>query len=510
MLKLLIVDDEALEREGLQMIIERSMPGAFEIYQADHSRGAIDLTDRLSIDILLMDIKMPGMSGLDAIRVIKKRHSEIKVVMITAYDYFEYAKEAISLGVKEYITKPAERNFIINLMQKLGKEIEEERRQREQQLRAMDQISIILPAAETELALMLISDHVPGFTIDPLFHLLAPTFYFGYAVTCIIPFGSIDQDAHERKVQQKKCVEKVSHLVKTFARTINGPLIGNQMTFFVLNDKSVSSAEYRKEATDMAQKLIGKVKQDCGVHAAIGIGPLKYELLQLRSSYSLSLLAAMGGGPGRFCFYDQLPESNEKSVDWLNKYRAVIQELESGNAEDIGKLLGFLQDVPAGNRKQSMLELSILIDWHFYETESQFMKFGIDLPEDELWNRLTEKIQTISRVLQVERMEKGRNQIDQIKIFLKENFMKELTLERTAREVGLSQYYFSRMFKQETGDAFIDYVTKIRIEKAKQLVRNPERSLKEICFEVGYHDPAYFSRVFKKIVGCTPSEYRSR
>lgn len=508
MLKLLIVDDEALEREGLQMMIERSMPGAFEIYQADHSRSAIDLTDRLSIDIVLIDIKMPGMSGLDAIHVIKKRHSEIKVVMITAYDYFEYAKEAISLGVKEYITKPAERKFIIDLMQKLSNEIEEERRQREQQLHTMDQISMILPAAETELALVLMNDHMPGFMADPLLHLLVPTFYFGYAVTCIISSGSIEQDTHEREIQPKKCIEKITHLLKSFARTINGPLIGNRMTFFVLSDMPVTPAEYRKEATDIAQKLIGKIKQDCSAHAAIGIGSLKHERSQLRESYSSSLLAAMGGGPGRFCFYDQLPESNDKSINWMDKYRAVIKELESGNAEDVGKLLDFLQDIPAGDRKQSILELGILMDWHFYETESQLMKFGADLPEEELWNRLKGKIQTISQAIEAKRTEKSRNQIDQIKIFLQENFMKELTLERAAREAGLSQHYFSKMFKQETGATFIDYVTKIRIEKAKQLIKNPKRSLKEVCFEVGYHDPAYFSRVFKKLVGCTPREYR--
>lgn len=88
--------------------------------------------------------------------------------------------------------------------------------------------------------------------------------------------------------------------------------------------------------------------------------------------------------------------------------------------------------------------------------------------------------------------------------------MKELSLEKAAREAGLSPYYFSRLFKRETGDTFIDYVTKIRIEKAKQLVRDPKRSMKEVCFEVGYRDPAYFTRVFKKMVGCTPSQYRSR
>ncbi len=507
MLKLLIVDDEALEREGLQFIISRAMPDECEFFHAAGARQAIELCDSVSPDIGFVDMKMPGMSGLDAIREIKRRHPEMRIVIITAYDDFDYAKEAIGLGVKEYLLKPAKRETIVDLLHKLRSEIEQQRMERERQLQSLDQISMLIPAAETELALYLMNGHLPAFMPDPLFELLAPRFRSGYAVTCVLPFH---HELHDRRFRQK-CVDRLVHVAKTANDTIAGPLIGNQISLFIWNNKEWTRGEYRKEATETAQRLIRRIKTEFKMEPVVGIGPLSFEFQQLQESYFLSLMAAISGGPAQFCFYDQTAEEAEKPEDRIASYRRLMESLENGDAETAMCALQFLHGLPENKQKQAIIELGALIDWRVYELGVGVETAELDagLSNETLLHQLTMNIRNICRFVAEERTGKNAGRlVERAQKFIKENYMKELTLEQVAEEVNLNPYYFSKLFKQETGETFIDYVTGIRIDRAKKLMSDPRLSLKEVCFSVGYRDPAYFTRVFKKMVGVTPSEYR--
>lgn len=98
---------------------------------------------------------------------------------------------------------------------------------------------------------------------------------------------------------------------------------------------------------------------------------------------------------------------------------------------------------------------------------------------------------------------KARQYIDQ-------NFSKELSLEEVSKYVDISPYYFSKLFKEETDQTFVEYLTSLRVEKAKEMLGSPSASIKEVCMAVGYSDPNYFSRIFKKVTGKTPTEYRDR
>ena len=106
-------------------------------------------------------------------------------------------------------------------------------------------------------------------------------------------------------------------------------------------------------------------------------------------------------------------------------------------------------------------------------------------------------------------MDKRTNStVDKAKEYINENYAKDISLDDVSREVDISPYYFSKVFKEETGENFIEYLTNIRIEKAKELLTETELSMKEICGSIGYSDPNYFSRTFKKNTGVTPTEYK--
>ncbi len=135
---------------------------------------------------------------------------------------------------------------------------------------------------------------------------------------------------------------------------------------------------------------------------------------------------------------------------------------------------------------------------------SELMSLG-SLADERIW--FTEKIKDAAFWVSNKHEEQSMSAVNQAKQYIDENYMKELTLDDVSRVVNISSYYFSKVFKEETGENFIDYLTKLRIEAAKKLLKTTNKSMKEISAEVGYSDPNYFSRNFKKYTGKTPTDY---
>lgn len=265
MYKILLADDEQIVLDSLQYMIHKSFPGGCVLETAHNGREAMQKAETFLPDIVFMDIQMPGVNGIEAVRGIKAICPAAVFIMLTAYDKFDYAQRALNLGVSEYLLKPVSRAKVTETLQEMFAKVEKERRR---------------------------------------------------------------------------------------------------------NGRGASPADYENRGEE--------------------------EPLYIR-------------------------ESGEYAGDKENK---------------------------AG----------------------RITLFAVE--------------------------------------FIDKNFHKDITLEDVSSAVSLSPYYFSKLFKSETGENFIDYLTCVRINKAKELLKNKSLSVKEICFTIGYSDPNYFSRNFKKIVGVTPTEYR--
>ena len=131
---------------------------------------------------------------------------------------------------------------------------------------------------------------------------------------------------------------------------------------------------------------------------------------------------------------------------------------------------------------------------------------GAGRPQVVQW--LLSRIKSICEDISSRKRRESENVVSRAASYIREHYAEEITLDEVSRLVDISPYYFSKLFKQETGENFIEYLTYIRIEKAKEFLANPRCSIKEVCIMCGYSDPNYFSRIFKKYVGMTPSEYR--
>ncbi|SFE45365.1 two-component system, response regulator YesN [Paenibacillus catalpae] len=446
MYRLLIADDEALEREGLELLIHRMLPGMFQIAHADNGRRAIEQAEEFRPHIIMMDINMPGIQGLQAIREIKSLLPDTKFILVTAYDFFAYAKEAVSLGVKEYIVKPAGREQISSTLSQLIDELERDKSKRTEELHLRDKVSQLHPLVENELSLLFMVDQVLDADEMQLSDWLDFPLDEGCAVVVAFPKQIYTLD-------KKKLYETFRSFAKTYGIScIVSSLIDLHMAIFIRNDTGETS--WKPGIKSFGEKLCSLSERQFQVPITVGIGSVQSGADGWRKSYFEAVFASdVDRHIGEVCDFEEVvqgPGSNTPE-------RPVSSDEQAHSEDQRSYVISALQRIREQREQQTI---------------------------------------TV---------------IDKAKQYIMLHFTEELSLEETAEHVHLNPHYFSKVFKQQVGATFIDYLTGLRIDKAKQLIASAdELALKEVCFEVGYKDPNYFSRVFKRVTGVTPTEYRSQ
>lgn len=239
MFSLLIADDEALEREGLELMIRHILPDTFHFLHADNGRKAIQIAEEERPDFIFMDIKMPGIQGLEAVRHISSIVPSTKIVIITAHDYFSYAKEGLALGVRDYLLKPARPEEILHVLQLLITEKEEEKYLRNQQLELQEKLSQLIPLAENELSLMLMLESVQEVELEQLAALLNLQWHKGYAMVLSFP-GNPKRSGTNFKCLNGKFMKRLSILRSPICPRSSGLSLGIRWPYSYLFHPAVT------------------------------------------------------------------------------------------------------------------------------------------------------------------------------------------------------------------------------------------------------------------------------
>lgn len=440
MYRILIADDEPLEREGMEFIIKTMLKREVEIILAENGRDAIEKAQNTKPHIILMDIRMPGIDGLTALKTIKEGQPQCKMVLVTAYEYFDYAKTAIQIGVKDYLVKPAKRQDIVELLDRLLFEIDKESQQKhlnEQHLKRLDQF---VQLTKTELALGLMSEQMTEEALASLAHLVEFKLHACCALVIAFPFSCKQPKQMEQFIisSMEELIAKQNNMQYSF---IASTILNDHLALFI-SAHHFNSTTVLNDMKGLASLLLQKLTVQYDHKAYVGIGSLQHDISGIKRSYFEAIFASTNvDDDAPICLFEQIKQL-------LN------QPLQARNLND-----------------------------------AVYVQKAI------------EKIRQ-------ERDHETFTMIDSVTAYIQKNYNKELTLEEAADYVHLNPYYFSKIFKQQTGETFIDYLTQIRIGHAKKWMEQKDLSLKEICYLVGYNDPNYLSRVFKKVVGLTPSEYR--
>ena len=530
MYKVFLVEDEIVVREGIRNNIPWDQTPYSLAGEAPDGEMALSMIHDIKPDILITDIRMPFMDGLSLSRIVKKNMPWIKIVILSGHDEFEYAREALSLGVEEYLLKPVSSQDMLKTLDKIAGRIDEEK----EKLHSIENLKAQIQSSSNILRDKWLSDFVNGKipaaeaieqgqerNID----LLARSY-----ITAVIAIASSEREDQLRPV--KKILQSIMEHYS------NGIWFTEQEKHFVLLIREMSAESASKKTTPLKESAyaiaqtfkheVGRI-MDCKI--IVGIGLPVERIGEVPGSYQAALKAAEYGAANGLAqitdtsqppvgekFFDlsEFPDINgdmfltrlryaaKKDIDTtIREYTKTLEnnfdemlayfifgEVIVASARIVEDLGGNLREIAPFSLEKGAIHSLVASRGTFIEKLKALLIAVIEYRDSHTGGRYRSVIV------------KAREYIDQ-------NFASgDISLYSTAFHVGISPNHISTVFVQETGEKFIDYLTRIRLEKAKQLLQNTAMKSADIAFKTGFNDPHYFSHIFKKNTGVSPREYR--
>ncbi|NMB44079.1 MAG: response regulator [Clostridiales bacterium] len=528
--KVLIADDEGIVIESLSLIITRNFGDKCIIESAKTGRQVIELAERFRPDIVFMDIHMPGINGIDAIKEIKKNNNTAVFIVISAYDKFTYAKEALNLGVIEYLMKPTNKDKIISTLEKAINIVDEGREKRSNELLIKEKLSKVLPIIENGMIYSALFQEIYPTELIDFKGLLGISCDYGFVL--VIQYGDLDDEGIltnpvGNSVKAQAFYPALQEITREyFPNGIIGPVMVNQVVVAVPTDSIEVTYNDRIKIIEKARKLNRKLKGHIDTDFRIGIGSVQ-KLEELSISYRQAV-RILKQNKGKVVHIKDISMTTNSVYDYPDQVKNdLMTALKTGNLARVKTESENYIDWLIVNYEELNLDIyakvyEILIYIENLAFEDGYSNYNFinrgnylnKLLEIESTNRLKEYF--LEKVIKLAtnilfQKDKGTNIIIlEAKEYISKNYYKDLSLDDVSRKVDISPYYFSKLFKEETGENFIDYLTNVRINQAKKKLKNKKASIKEICMDVGYSDPNYFSRIFKKNTGKTPTEFREQ
>ncbi len=529
MYRVMLADDEGIVLDSLKMIIEKRFPDQCQIETAKTGRDVIERAESFRPDVAFMDIQMPGINGMDAIREIQKNNPSVVFIVLSAYDKFDYAKEAINLGVLEYLNKPFNADKIAGVLQKAMKTVNQRKQKRSDDLRIKEKMETVTPIIENGFIYTIMFQEQSEEEVENYRQLLGIREDYGCMLALTVgddQKGSHMTNAVGAGVRTQLNYAKIRELVKETWPCVVGSVISNKIPVFIPMDTMKIDYEKRIAMIDVCRELARKLRKITDISFRIGIGSVR-RLKESMASYE-EAMKALASSTGSVAHVDDLPiqcRYDEEYPQDLEK--ELFDRLEEGNVEGCGRAAEQYFDwmEAAYDEKNTSVRLKILefvlfaehtayinggMTYHFEERKDYLPLIMHADTNSSLRTWFVEKFREACRNMATKKEEHENQMIVKAKEYIRNHFQKDLSLDDVSRQLDLSPYYFSKLFKEEVGSNFVEYMTNLRMEKAKQLLLNDEMSMKEICSAVGYSDPNYFSRIFKKNTGTTPTEYREK
>ena len=541
--KLLIIEDEYEIRNGLINQIDWEEIG-FEIAgEAKNGREALDMISSLTPDAIITDIRMPVMDGIELMRRLRESNSKIRIVILSGYKEFEYAKKSIQYGAFGYILKPTRDEEIYDIFKSLKNKLDNDYNIDSEYESYRNKAKVGLTAIKSILIRKLFENNYKEYEKESILGNLIENGmnvdnYTGI-ITCAINNGrdGIDEEVFRNKfyegILRSNTADvnvEISDLFVAGESSILCFIISSKMP--VSRYESINIAEKIKE--NLEHFISDIVPQTCCF--SVGIGNFYKDIFNIHESYlqskrALDLKFFLGLGKIAHiddCSNFQRIYSTEDSAETEDEYGliSVIADNIIGLKyehlkESISNYLNYIRKKTQEPEQIyiNTIEMIIILNSRFFEKGISIDKILVenvhtDIHEiistgtfNDLRSYLFDTAVNIANHIEGKIVDDDML-ISQAKRFVNEHYGERITLEDVARFVSMSPTYFSSKFKRKTGQPFIKYLTSVRIEKAKILLIRPNAMIKEVAMDVGFNDIRHFSKIFKKVEGTIPSEYK--
>ncbi|WP_055105615.1 response regulator [Paenibacillus ihumii] len=523
MYKVLLADDEVLDLEGMRQFIPWSELGLEVVDAVNSGFAACEVIERRPVDILVTDINMPHMSGLELARIAIEKKPDIRIVFVSGYQDFHYVKQALSMKACSYVLKPVDDDELIASLQTVRQELEIEGKRRE----AEEQYRSMMPMARNELLLRLLEGELKGQETEAWTRVAAASGLNSLQGPLRAAIMEID-DLSRRNQNQVEATDQFDGLLQQLQQL----LLELGMQFACkLSKRRIAVIMREDQVNDCISTLYSAVNHRLAVSVTIGLGDPVEDISLMPQSYKQALEALDGKmfiGRGQLIKYEEVRRTPEmKDARTLDiRLDALFKAMSNYELVKIhDEIDNLFQSVSTLRSKFTIYNLAIYIVFkleHYLSTLDEDLSkiLGLELSSldivlkfemmDDIRSWLVRKAFEISETLRQRENSQCSRLIREILSTMQDNLHENITLKDIAHKFSFSPNYLGHLFKEEVGRSFSEMLIQLRMEKACELLRNPTLKIYEVADQVGYRYIPYFSRQFKETYGMTPMEFRKR
>jgi len=536
MFKVLIIDDEPIIRKGLKNIINWKSFGCEVCGEAADGQDGGELIRKHLPDIIITDIKMPVIDGLAMLREIKSTVPDSKIIILTGYREFDYAHEALKIGAFDFLLKPSRIEELTSVISRAVKELKFKRDRAEE----LDKLNELFRQNISILREKLLYDIIYEINTDKedilqkleLYGISIKRFYLMVVQNDAEDSGNIEISQHDRHLYQFGIIRTFHEVFDDKFEVIDITLNNIGVAFLVM--------PLEEDVSGLLDKKCGYLQDiicRCfGFTISIAISSEGTEFTELPQKFN-ECMAALAHkfymGSNSIIFHSDVNTffkyDNHSILDKLQK--ALIEGVKSGNEDLVRERLQdicyYLKNIdPAkqdliksfywnsissiNNIRHTLMEKESGKKLEYSELSGLYGLIEKCSNAEELNTMLEESALAVTQKVNSYNSRSMKLVLRKAIDYLHEHYNEQITLNEISEHTFVSPYYISRMFKRETGKNFVDYLNEIRIEKAKEMLKDVRYKTYEIAEKVGIPDAHYFSRLFKKYVGLTPTEYRDQ
>lgn len=509
MLKVLLVDDEMLVRLGIKSCINFEKLGLKLIGEASNGHEALEIVEKQLPDIVLLDIRMPVMDGLQFMNIINQRKISTSIVILSCYNDFEYVKEALKLGAKDYILKLSFKPEDLNeLLFKITQNIYK---------------SGIDSKDNNEINHQEIKDYVKNLIFAPGFNEPPPQIIEKHYMNLqyvIAKFGY-------RSDYVESTDRALINIIKEITKEYGYPIIMRERNELLLL-LGFEPKYDTKDILEMAERIFNTIRGCLNKEVKISISSIFTDIKESRNSY----IKACNSFEHLFYFKNNKIIVHDNSHNALSNAFRINKETEQGiydslemcNTEKLLNIINTVFDeiIATKNLGQQIIintSLAIISILSRFQSDNNIQidnmhvnSYDYIMTADNVFelkdwfNILLKKY--INTVLEKQIVLK-RRELKAAEEYIKANYNRRISLSEISKHVNMSENYFSYLFKKEYNDTFTNYQNRIKIAKAKELMSTRDYKINELSEELGYTDPSYFCKVFKKITGISPEQFKT-
>lgn len=517
MYKILIVDDERMIRMGIERTIDWEKLGIDEVYTAASAKEAIHLLEEHRPDVMITDISMTEMTGLELIKTIRDDVPDMRIIILTGYDRFEYAREALQLQVHDFLLKPIDEDVLTESIRTQLQKLEAIREERTR-VSTVNRTEGVLQQGYLEAVMR---DYIKGKNVEES---REEEFFqqFGLEkeqimrIGLVLPYKKGNADEDEENFYNQTIRQICMSILDEGGE---GLTISDGNICIVVFFTEEGNSQYENTA-DRAEELADILENECNVKPKVILGSQVQGFRNLHISYNDAMLVLENERKEIKDILDSGTESRKNDI-FQDIFREFKHAMIAGYS-DINQVMHILKRFQMAVESYN-LGRKYAINCYFELASAVYfalMNETGNVPEESL-NSFTQSMVNIDRdkakevtemfLQKILAKEDGDEHeiIRKVKNIIHEDLSQNLTVANLASQMYVTPNYLSRLFKKITGEGCNEYIVRKRIEKARSLLETTTMKTGEIAIMVGYHDMNYFSLAFKKHIGQSPTKYRN-